>query len=143
MNQRLTGVFICLAILCFLHWTRRGADAQARVTGVTVTQGGVTVLEMGECVDVEVVGRGDNCNNPASMLIRVRNSCDQPMDLRYCIESTEGRGWSCGVFSNAQPWDSDAIVAARETSFFSCSTTGRIFRAARPAGRFDIRLANP
>ena len=141
MRQRVFILVSCAMVLalCPAATSSTGAQQAAPI----VTQGGVGVSEMGQCVQIEVAARGDNCGNPASMRIKVRNVCDQPMDLRFCMENVGGAGWNCGGFNGAQPWDSAASLVSRETTYFTCSTTGRIFRAARPTGRYDIRIPSP
>ncbi len=76
------------------------------------------------CVDVYEHRVGNACGSEDSLTIRVRNSCTRPIDAKFCIQKTD-RTWVCGMYSEMRPDQS--------TSFFTCHSTGKVWRWARAA----------
>ena len=77
------------------------------------------------CVQVYEVQRGKQCNSSTSLSYRLRNTCAQAIDMKYCSEERSGR-WRCGQWSNTRPNES--------TSYYICDATGEYRYWARVAG---------
>lgn len=74
---------------------------------------------------------GNNCGNPNSVSYRFKNSCSVTIDMRFCLERTNGK-WDCGTWLNTKPGAS--------TSTFVCSGTGNIMTWGRQSGDTSIRF---
>lgn len=72
-----------------------------------------------ECFQVTDVIRGSECGNPESVKLKCRNTCDQPLDIKACVERTNGR-WDCGVSFAVKP-SSDRACAG----IWVCAGTGK------------------
>lgn len=77
-----------------------------------------------QCVDV-YNKRQMQCQGQNGLTFRVRNTCDHPIDFKYCAQRAGG-GWDCGEKLNTRPGGA--------TSWETCSATGRYHYWGRVAG---------
>lgn len=85
-----------------------------------------------DCVDVYESRMGTNCGSANSLSIKYKNSCNQTIDMKVCLQRTNG-SWDCGMYSRANP--------GQGSSYFICNSTGRYQWAGRETGsnlRFNI-----
>lgn len=85
-----------------------------------------------ECVDVYEAEMGKACGSSNSLSIKYRNSCNQTIDIKVCLQRTNG-AWDCGMSSDTRP--------NRGSSYYICNSTGRYQWAWRETGsnlRFTI-----
>lgn len=78
------------------------------------------------CMAVVKAAKGDRCNQSNSLALSIQNQCNQPMDLKFAIERTDGK-WSSGVVFGLNP-------QAINDSAWTCASTGRYRIFARSPG---------
>jgi hypothetical protein len=97
-----------------------------------INQGSTFAQEATFCVSIYDQERGSQCNSSSSYFVRIKNTCDQSIDMKYCLEKRDG-SWACGEWI-ADPGDS--------TSYHVCDGTGRTKYWGRIKGS-DIRFPRP
>ncbi|MDO9359375.1 MAG: hypothetical protein Q7T70_10330 [Polaromonas sp.] len=77
------------------------------------------------CIQVFERTVGKSCNKPNSHAFRVRNTCSEPIDMRYCLKSSKGM-WNCEMYSGAS--------SGKQTGTSICEGTGEIWTGAKWTG---------
>ncbi len=80
-----------------------------------------------DCLTVTDVIRGKDCGDPSSVQVKCRNACDQPLDVKTCVERSNGK-WDCGVNFAVKPGATSCSGA------WVCSGTGKYRVYGRSAG---------
>lgn len=71
-----------------------------------------------DCFSAMEITRGKVCLSENSIGIVFANTCDKPMDLKWCLELTKGT-WSCGMVQAVKPGETSGSDA------WECNATGR------------------
>ena len=96
MKAAATGLLLA-AVIAALPAASMGADAK-------------------HCISLDTI-RGNHCNDPTSMTVKVTNRCDRTVYVKVCLEMPNGKH-DCGS-------DSRLRVGETNYGFWTCKATGR------------------
>lgn len=80
-----------------------------------------------DCFAPLEITRGKACLGENSIGIVFTNTCDKPMDLKWCLELTQGT-WSCGMVQAVKPGETSG------SDVWDCNATGRFKTWGRTRG---------
>jgi hypothetical protein len=69
-----------------------------------------------ECFRIVDSGWGRHCDDSSSLEITLKNYCDQPLVLSFCLEQNDGN-WQCDIKENIEP--------NATSTFWACNCTGK------------------
>ncbi|MEA3418964.1 MAG: hypothetical protein U9Q90_06145 [Campylobacterota bacterium] len=87
-------------------------------SGSSSSDNGDAFVDQGHCFSVVFEEWGKKCGDK-SLQVKWRNNCQETLDLRYCMERTDGT-WSCGLQFDIQSG------ATSGSGAYICEATGKV-----------------
>jgi hypothetical protein len=90
-------------------------------------------VPVAQCIERVALERGTSCGKPDSYTVKLRNRCEEQINMRFCLRRKNGT-WDCGMYSGA--------AKGKGTSYFVCEGTGELWLAAQLTGNRE-RMPHP